>query len=491
MRSITSSAAWGSPSRASHRTLARGLAAEHTPAYDAEGGTPDPDPATSEATLPDGPLAAAIARLAVAVAEVAALDLDPHDRADVEGFVADVQRQLDRLTTCRDRTVGVLRRRAVVAAGPGREGRAVQQVQRQMVDELKLTASEAKRASEAGRTLTDQPELAAAAATGQLRPEQTVAIGRALRDVPTDHVDTVRDELVAAADTEDAVALGRRARRRLAQLDQAAALVAEQRRHGRRRATVTQTTDGMTALHAEVSGLDAETVWTAIDAFRTPDVADEPARRPEQRTADALVAALRASLDLGAAATDRRVRPHLIITTTDDDLDRRTGTVELPWTGPAPVSAVARVADDATVHRLGCTPSGLPISLSRATEQPSAALYLALGYRDGGCRHPGCDAPPSWCDVAHATARRDRGPVTVANTLLLCRRHHRRFDGGGWTIRIDGWRATFTHPDGTTLTAREPDRAPPDDHHPEPDHPDRAPPDDHHPERDPEPPDTS
>lgn len=469
VRTASRTARWG-PSRVAHTTAVRGLTAEQPGGYDRDGDQPDA-PVSDAPDAPhtvDADLARLVDRLAGAVDQVARMDLDPYGTGEVERLVAGLQRQLDRLTTCRDRTVGVLRRRAVAVAGPGRESRAVQQVQRQIATELKLTASEAKRASDAGRTLVDRPELAAAADTGQLRPEQTVAIGRAMANLPAEHADTVRDELLVAAEVEDAVALGRRARRRLAELDQQAACDAEARRHARRRASVYQTPDGMTGLHAEVSGLDAETVWTAIDAFRTPDGPREPARSPEQRTADALVAALRASLDLGAAATDRKVRPHLIVTVTDTDLTERSGNVELPWSGPHPTGSVARVAGDATLHVIGTDSAGLPISLSRATDQPTAGLYLALAHRDGGCRHPGCDAPASWCDIAHATARRHGGPVTIDNTLLLCRRHHRRLDLGSWTIHIDGWQATFTDPTGHTLAARHPDRAPPDDPDPHP-----------------------
>ncbi|WP_052667145.1 HNH endonuclease signature motif containing protein [Nitriliruptor alkaliphilus] len=84
------------------------------------------------------------------------------------------------------------------------------------------------------------------------------------------------------------------------------------------------------------------------------------------------------------------------------------------------------------------------------------------GGRDGGCRYPGCDAPPPWCDIAHATARRDRGPLTIHNALRLCRHHHRKLDLGRWTITIDGPDATFTHPTGRTIRAGPARGRPPD-----------------------------
>lgn len=438
-------------------TSLAGLARERSGGYEADADVRAGAPGVDSSDAP----ARAVAAVADAVEGLGAVDLAGLDRAALTGLAREVQGCLDRLTLRRDRIAGELRRRAVAAAGPGRESRAAQVAQRELAAELRLTPSEAKAASEAGRVAIDRPELAAAREDGRLRPEQAAVIGRALRDVPPAQVDAVREELVAAARDEDAVRLGRRARRRLAALDQEAALAAEARRHARRRASLRVGPDGALDLSASVGGLDAEVVCTAVDAFRTPDAPGEPQRSPEQRTADALVAALRASLDLGAAPRDRRVRPHVVVTVAAEDLRHGTGHVELPWVGPVPTGAVRRVTGDATVHLVGLDDLGLPIALSRATEHPTAAQYLALSLRDGGCRHPGCDAPAAWCDVAHATARRDGGEVSLDNTLLLCRRHHRRLDLGGWTIRIDGWEATFTHPDGRVLTARRPDRAPP------------------------------
>lgn len=219
----------------------------------------------------------------------------------------------------------------------------------------------------------------------------------------------------------------------------------------------------MVDLHASLTGLDAEVACTAIDAFRTPDTPGSLPRSPEQRTADALVAALRASLDLGTAPQDRRVRPHVMITVADADLAADRGSAELPWTGPQPTRTVRRVTGDATLHVLGLDEVGLPIRLSRATDHPTAAQYLALAHRDGGCRYPGCDAPAPWCDVAHATARRHRGRIHPGNSLLLCRHHHRLLDLGGWEIEVDGWEAMFTHPNGRTRRAGPARGRPPDD----------------------------
>lgn len=455
--------------------------------------------------------------IGAAVADLSTLDLDEYRSEDLRVVAAQVQDHVDRLIVLRDRIAGTLRRRAVVEAGPGRERAAVQAATRELRDHLGLSPSEAKQASERGRVLQARPQLATAtsgdgSATGggaggrpdtgargadgaaggrPLRPDQIAVIGRIVADVPPEHADRVEAELVAAAATQHATELGRTARRLLAELDAEAANEAEERRHRRRRVSMVQTPDGMTCLSGQLAGLDAEVLRTAVAAFSTPDAPGELARSAEQRTADALVAALRAALDGGQAPADRRVRPHLVVLVpldamvdgtrsadgvhatgrdTGDQSDPHHaigpsgtgdleaagdlgGVAELAWSGPIPARQVRRLLTDATVRLLGIEPNGVPIAMSRAVEQPTAALYLALVARDGGCRYPGCDAPATWCDVAHAEARRHDGPLTIDNCLLLCRRHHRKVDLGRWTITIDGIDATFTSPSGRSIRA--------------------------------------
>ena len=62
----------------------------------------------------------------------------------------------------------------------------------------------------------------------------------------------------------------------------------------------------------------------------------------------------------------------------------------------------------------------------------------ALGVRDGGCRFPGCDKPPSWCEAHHiAYWARDCGPTDIINGILLCRYHHMFIHNKGWEIIRD------------------------------------------------------
>jgi hypothetical protein len=82
----------------------------------------------------------------------------------------------------------------------------------------------------------------------------------------------------------------------------------------------------------------------------------------------------------------------------------------------------------------------------------------ALGVRDGGCRFPGCNKPPSWCEAHHIDWwARDRGKTDIRNGMLLCRFHHTFVHEKGWEI-IRG-----AGPDGIeTLWLKPPARVDPD-----------------------------
>ncbi|MFC0682339.1 HNH endonuclease signature motif containing protein, partial [Lysobacter korlensis] len=55
-----------------------------------------------------------------------------------------------------------------------------------------------------------------------------------------------------------------------------------------------------------------------------------------------------------------------------------------------------------------------------------------------GCRFPGCDRPPSWCEAHHLDEwARDGGRTDVADGILLCRHHHMLIHNNAWRIKRD------------------------------------------------------
>src|SRR5690606_4902668 len=59
---------------------------------------------------------------------------------------------------------------------------------------------------------------------------------------------------------------------------------------------------------------------------------------------------------------------------------------------------------------------------------------VALAARDGGCRFPDCDRPPSWTEAHHIVPWSHGGRTDVADGVLLCRHHHMMLHNNGWRI---------------------------------------------------------
>jgi hypothetical protein len=81
---------------------------------------------------------------------------------------------------------------------------------------------------------------------------------------------------------------------------------------------------------------------------------------------------------------------------------------------------------------------GNPLDVGREQRLFTKAQRTALGVRDGGCRFPGCEKPPSWTEAHHTHYwARDKGRTDIAKGILLCRYHHMLIHNKGWEIIRD------------------------------------------------------
>ncbi len=101
------------------------------------------------------------------------------------------------------------------------------------------------------------------------------------------------------------------------------------------------------------------------------------------------------------------------------------------------MSTALRWADQAEVAWCVTTPQGAVLDLYRTRRIASPSQTVALIARDGGCSFPGCDVGPSWCERHHIVAWQDGGDTNLDNLTLVCRYHHRHFETGGWTCRMN------------------------------------------------------
>jgi len=93
---------------------------------------------------------------------------------------------------------------------------------------------------------------------------------------------------------------------------------------------------------------------------------------------------------------------------------------------------------------------GRVLDVGRRTRAISPGLRHAREHRDGGCRFLCCGN--RLCDAHHVEHWADGGPTSLANTVLLCRRHHRAVHKDGFTLEIAAsGEARFYRPDERPL----------------------------------------
>jgi Domain of unknown function (DUF222)/HNH endonuclease len=196
----------------------------------------------------------------------------------------------------------------------------------------------------------------------------------------------------------------------------------------------------------EVTGLlDPEggaVLRTALDPLARPLGRDD-LRSREHRYADALVELCAHRLDAGQVPATASQRSHLQVTTTVATLRDLRGAPagELEFAGLVAARTVQRLGCDATITRVLVDAPSQVIDVGRSERVVPAATRRALNARDGGCRWPGCQRPPSWTSAHHVVHWSHHGPTDRDNLVLLCRHHH-------WCVHEGGWTLVHTEDDG-------------------------------------------
>jgi hypothetical protein len=246
-----------------------------------------------------------------------------------------------------------------------------------------------------------------------------------------------------------------------------------ERQHQRRGLWAAPTLEGMVAIDGLLEPEAGETLLAALEPLTRPTAAEDD-RSGAQRRADALTELARRALESGRLPQTGGVRPQLTVTVELASLLSQAGAPggDGGWLGPLPAETTKRLACDATITRVLVTRCGRddtdddhdhgdgdgtaagdlaarlraaitllppalggaptqPLEVGRATRVVSAAQRTALAVRDGGCRYPGCDRPPAWCEAHHLVHWLHRGATDLANLVLLCRAHHRAVHEGG------------------------------------------------------------
>jgi 5-methylcytosine-specific restriction protein A len=187
------------------------------------------------------------------------------------------------------------------------------------------------------------------------------------------------------------------------------------------------------------------TIVTGLDA-RTRPSPENRGTTAGERNAAALVEICRFALGHDNIGEVNGERPNLVVTIKLEDLESRARGALLQTGGSLTPAQLRRIACDADLIPVVLGESGEPLDIGRADRRIPLRTRRAVAARDGGCAHPGCDRPPSWCEVHHVIEWRHGGRTDVENLVMLCCAHHDQIHSSEWTIDMSTGKPKFIPP---------------------------------------------
>ncbi|MBA4247007.1 MAG: hypothetical protein C0444_01750 [Microbacterium sp.] len=299
--------------------------------------------------------------------------------------------------------------------------------------------------------------VAAAVASSRLSVEAADVIARALGQ-PDAHVTAAQlgaaaTQLVAESVllTLEQLTVRSRQARALFDLEGQPEKVAEREQalRDRRYLYLTRQADGMTRLSGLLDPESAALVRDAVDDATSPrrggprfvsagereraERITRDTRTTEQLALDALIELVRIGGDVAPTEVIGTRSPAVQVIVAERDL--RAGH------GLARIEGQTEPVSIHTAHRHGCStgvipvvidPRGDVVELGREARLFTRRQRIALAARDGGCRFPGCERPPSWTEAHHIVPWSEGGATDLAHGVLLCRHHHLLLHNNGW-----------------------------------------------------------
>ena len=290
--------------------------------------------------------------------------------------------------------------------------------------------------AEIAKNLPSLPRTSTALAAGDIGFHHAAVIAHSVTEVGAEAVARHETALLAAAMDNDPKHLTYATRVLRYCEDPDGTLAGANDKYQRRYLHLNQSWEGMFVIDGRLDSEGGATLRAALNAL-LPEWQPGEEHSFSVRQADALVELARQRLDAGTLPDVAGQKPHLSVTASIATLMKEPGAPpgDLEWSEPITADTVRRVACDSAMTRVLLGPNSEPINVGRCTRTIPPALRRALVVRDKGCRFPGCDRPADWCDGHHLIHWVDGGETSLANTCLLCRRHHRFVHELGWQLR--------------------------------------------------------
>jgi hypothetical protein len=292
-------------------------------------------------------------------------------------------------------------------------------------DSLGISGEAAGIAIRRARGLRSLPAVSDAVVDGTLSLDQAGALVPLVGKLDEVELHDSQPALIEGAAARTVDGIGQWVRHLIA-LNSEPALELEQEEARRRRFLEYRTgPDGVVRGRFALAAEDAEPVMTVLEPLAKRSGDDDP-RTAGQRRADALVEVFGGAARWAELPHAGRQRAQIsyVISAAWAAGQAGAGPATAAWTGPQTRARLEAELCDARLSRVLLDADGQVVSLESVNDQISTAQRRAVSARDRRCVARGCSRPPAFCDVHHLIARKDGGPTTLDNLVLLCRRHH-------------------------------------------------------------------
>lgn len=378
--------------------------------------------------------------LRTVVDDLCAVDLASLTTDQLACSVVGIQREISRLRAVHALAV-VEADRASVWLGSG-----ARNISEWLADRTQTSRADAYRQTKLGDTLERSASLAGAVVAGEVSAATADALHATIADPPAgadldELVEVVKGSGPAAA--REAAELWT-AMHRTESLEAATA-----RRFAARRVSKGFADDGVVTTTVVLPALQASAFEKAC-YHASGGFADQDDRSREQLLADGLVNLV--TMYASGQVNGGRARPSIVATVPlatllgdSDEAGRTADGVRVP------ADVLRELAEQAEVQLLVQAGDEV-LWLGRTVRYATDAQYRALLVRDGGCRWPGCNAPPAACEVDHYDEWTIAGGRTDLDRLgLWCPHHHRVRHRAGVEL-IGTWDdLSIRMPDGQVL----------------------------------------